>query len=219
MKRAITLSAAVAAIALLIPNMAHALSNSSSDSHSSSSAQLASAEALQMVSARVALAENLNADNAKAGDKVRTTLTDPVSLKNGQELPRGTQILGVIAVDDMQTKGKSKLALNFTQAKLKDGTVVPIKATIVGVYPPESEDEAGNPVVPGDQVRNTFDGHQDGVDEISALPGVDVHSKIESNVSGVLVSTKHNVKLGWVSEIALSVAPQTGASPKTTNKN
>ena len=133
MKHAITLSVAVTALALLIPNMSQAKSLASTESKNTPSDQSAQSGALEMVSARVSLSQNLDAKQAKAGDQVRTRLSNTVSLKNGPKLPRGTEILGVIAENDMQTGGTSKLTLNFTQAKLKDGTVVPIKATNVGV--------------------------------------------------------------------------------------
>jgi hypothetical protein len=210
MKRAITLSAAVTAVVLLVPHLSQAQTTSNDQS--------ASSEALQMVSARVSLAENLDANKVKAGDPVQTKLSNNVALKGGPELPRGTEILGVIAQDDMQMNGKSKLALNFTEARLKNGTVIPIKATIVGIYPPENEDPEGRPVAPGDQVRVTFAGTLDGVDQMDALPGVDLHSKTDSKISGVLVSTKHNVKIAWGSEIALAVAPQSAmnqSAPQT----
>jgi hypothetical protein len=219
MKRAFTLSAAVTAVALLLPNMVQAQNTAATESQTTPTGQSVRAEALGMVSARVALTESLDANKAKAGDPIQTKLSNNVALKNGPELPKGTVILGVIAQDDMQMSGTSKLALNFTQAKLKDGTVVPIKATIVGIFPPESEDIAGHPIAPGDQVRGTFAGQPDGVDQMDALPGVDVHSKIESNVSGVLVSSKHDVKIVRGSEIALGVAPQTTVPQMSPSSN
>jgi hypothetical protein len=208
MKRelATTLSLAALSMALLNPLAARA------QSQNVGSAQMANDESLQMVSARVALTENLDAGKAKAGDQVRTTLAKKVTLKNGTVLPAGTVILGVVSTDDMERQGTSKLALTFTKAELKDGTVVPIKATMVGVYPPQSEDSDGRPIAPGDQVTNAWAQHADAVDEIGALPGVDLHSSISSSNSGVLVSSsKHDVKLHWGSEIALAVAPQTTA--------
>jgi hypothetical protein len=213
MKRAITLSAAVTAVALLIPNMSQAKSLASTDSKNTPTDQSAQAGTLAMVSARVSLSQNLDAKQSKAGDQIRTRLSNTVSLKNGPKLPRGTEILGVIADNTMQAGGTSKLTLSFTQAKLKDGTVVPIMATIVGVYPPATEDAAGHPIAAGDQVRDTFSGNRETVDQMDAVPGVDLHSNFASDVSGVLVSAKHNVKLGQGSEIALAIAP-TGASPQ-----
>jgi len=176
---------------------------------SSAMQQSGSAESTQMVSAHVALRQNVDASKFKPGDEIRTTLTGKVHLKNGTELPSGTVIVGVVAEDDMQVSGTSKLALNFSKAELKNGTTIPLKATIVGVYPPETQDSEGNPLAPGDQEAETWTNHTDSVDQIGALPGVDLHSNVASHESGVLVSTsKHDVKLKWGSEIALAVAAQ-----------
>jgi hypothetical protein len=219
MKRAIALSVAVTAVALLIPNMSQAKSPASTKSQNNRSDQSVQAGALEMVPARVSLSQSLDAKQSKAGDQVRTTLSNTVLLKNGPKLPRGTEILGVIAEDEMQAGGTFKLTLNFTQAKLKDGTVVPIKATIVGIYPPQTEDAAGHPVSAGDQEQDTLSGRLDAVDQINALPGVDLHSSFASDVSGVLVSAKHNVKLGRGSEISLAVASNSTAPQTPTSSN
>jgi len=218
MKPAITLSAAVTAVALLIPNMSQAKGLTNTESQNTPSDQSVQAGSVAMVSARVSLSQYLDAKQLKTGDQVRTMLNNTVSLNNGRKLPKGTEILGVIAVDDMQTIGASKLALKFTQAKLKDGTVVPIKAMIVGVYPPASEDASEREIAPGDQGWDKFTGHHDGVEQIDALPGVDLHSSVASGVSGVLVSAKHNLKLFRGSEIALAIA-STGASPQASTSS
>lgn len=155
---AIPLFAAVTAVALLAPAAMRAQTAPNPDSLNapgdrmqprqtpstdpSQAAESAGApvEARDMVPARVAVAARLDATKARAGDQIKTRLSNTVALKNGIQLPAGTEILGVVAEDDMKTAGRSKLALNFNQAKLKDGTVVPIKATILGLYPPENED-------------------------------------------------------------------------------
>jgi hypothetical protein len=167
-------------------------------------------EASRMVSARASLAgRDLDARKVKAGDEFRATLRAAVQLKDGPELPAGTALVGVVGTDDMQMNGDTKLALRFTKAELKDGTAIPIKATIVGIFAPESENAQGNPVAPGDQARHLWHEQSPGVDEIGALEGVDLHSRISSSNSGVLVSTtKHDVKLKWGSEIAMGIAPQ-----------
>lgn len=163
---------------------------------------------MEMVPVQVALAENIDGNKVKPGDQIRTTLSDKVKLKNGTELPAGTAIIGAVGTDEMQLPGTSKLAINFNKAVLKNGTVIAIKATIVGVNPPEHEDASGRPIKPGDQYTQSWAGRPDSVDEIGALPGVDLHSKVASNNSGVLVATgKHDVKLKWGSEISLAVAP------------
>jgi hypothetical protein len=47
----------------------------------------------------------------------------------------------------MQQQGTSKLALRFVQARLKNGSSVPIKATIVGFYSPGISPSASYPEV------------------------------------------------------------------------
>jgi len=170
----------------------------------------ADSPASQMVSAQVALAQNLDAGKAKTGDQVRTTLSDKVTLRNGTVLPAGTNIVGVVSTDEMQLTGTTKLALTFEKAVLKNGTTVPIKATIVGVFQPETEDASGRPMKAGEEHTSAFSARPDAVDEIGALPGVDLHSKISSSNSGVLVATgKHDFKLKWGSDFSLAIAAGT----------
>jgi hypothetical protein len=188
-------------MALFIPAAARA-----QNTESTSTAQ---AEANQMVSASVALKQTVDSARVKQGDPIQTILAKRVSLKNGTELPAGTAIVGVVTTDDMELTGKSKLALNFTEAKLKNGTVVPIEATILGVFPPLEEDISNNPVRPDDLQRGIWGRHPDTVDQVDALPGVDLHSRVSSSNSGVLVSnSNHDLKLKSGSEIALEIAPQ-----------
>lgn len=164
-------------------------------------------EAMRMVPARAALERSLEADRVSQGVQFRAKLSRKVQLDNGPELPSGTLLLGRVATDDMNVSGTSKLALRFTTAVLKDGQTVPIKATIVGVYPPQSMTANGNPVAPGDQVPNSWNDGTLQVDQIGALSGVDLHSRIASRNSGVLVSsTKDNVKLAAGTEFALAIA-------------
>ena len=213
-KIATTMSLAAAATlstVLLFPPAMTAQNVSEATSQSSASAQAGQAESMEMVSARVALTANVDAAKLKPGDQIRGRLANKVSLKDGTVLPAGSTIVGVVAADDMQMNGAAKLALNFNKAELKDGKVVPIKSTIVGVYEAESQDISGRPIAPGDEMTHTWAGRPDAVDQIGALPGVDLHSKVTSNNSGVLVATsKHDVKLKYGTEIALAVAPQSG---------
>lgn len=67
-------------------------------------------------------------------------------------------------------------------------------------------------------MQSAFTGSQDGVDQLEALPGVNLHSKVESSVSGVLESSKHDVKIAWGSEIALAIAPSSPGSPASMNR-
>ena len=170
-------------------------------------------QAVQMVPARVALLHDLDSRKAQPGAQFETKLAGKVQLKNGPLLPSGTALIGTVAKDDTQGSG-SKLVLRFTEAKLKDGMTVPIKATIVGIFPPESTNGEGYDIVAGDQAANTWSPNMLGVDQIGALSGVDLHSKIASNNSGVLVAPKKSsVKLSVGSEFTLAIAAQGNAQP------
>jgi hypothetical protein len=211
---AVSLSIAGLALVLLSPQCARAsMMEGMSASPSVSTQHAGMTEAMQMVPARAALTMSLDAKKAHDGHPIRAALAETVHLKNGTELPSGTALLGTVATDDMQLQGTSKLALRFTQAKLKNGKVIPIKATIVAVYPPEDENAEGYDVAPGDQDPNFWTSKTLQVDQLGALSGIDLHSKIASKNSGVFVSTrKDDVKLTQGSEIALAIAAQSNGS-------
>ncbi|MFZ0743360.1 MAG: hypothetical protein WAM85_03095 [Terracidiphilus sp.] len=205
---ALTLSIAAFSLAFLSPNIARSQNTQSAEtSQAATNSPGGSNEAMQMVPARAALIQNLDARRAKPGQEFRAKLSDTVHLKNGTELPHGTTLIGVVATDKMETAGQSRLALRLTQADLKDGKVVPIKATIVGVFPPEFENRDGNIVAPGDQQPNSWNSGVLQVDQIGALSGIDLHSKIAALNSGVFVSSKKDdVKLKQGSELTLAIA-------------
>ena len=165
--------------------------------------------AMRMVADRAVLDHTLEANKAAPGTQFRATLEKTVQLNNGPQLPKGTMLLGQVAADDMNQGGTSKLALRFTEAVLKDGQRVPIKATIVGVYQPSSETADGNPVSPGDEVPDSWNDGTLAVDQINVMSGVDLHSRLASKNSGVFVSNnKKDVKLQEGSEIALAIGAQ-----------
>lgn len=164
-------------------------------------------EAMRMVPARAVLDGSLSADKATKGTSFRAKLVQDVQLHNGPQLPKGTILEGKVEKDDMNVSGVSKLALRFTRAELKDGQVVPIKATIVGVFHSETEGPEGFPMSPGDEVPNSWNDGTLAVDQIGVISGVDLHSKISSKNSGVFVAKdKKNMTIPASSEIALAIA-------------
>lgn len=178
----------------------------------------AAAEAQQMVPARAALTRTWDANKMKPGDRIEAKLAGTVHLKNGTELPGGSMLMGVVATDNMNP-GNSKLALRFTEAKTKHGQTVPITATIVGVYPPQSRTGAGYDVVAGDQAPNSWTDSELQVDQLDALSGVDLHSRIAGENSGVFVTKKKDdVKLEQGSELTLAICGHTNGQ-NTMNGN
>jgi hypothetical protein len=213
MMNRVNLSLAVAASLMLgLPGVGYCQSNNSKSmdtqhsASSSASSTKAKTEAAHMVPARAYLVRKLDAKNDKPGSKFTAKLADTVHLKNGTELPRGTLLLGTVETDQMQMKGNSKLALRITTARLKDGKTIPLKATIVGVYAPETESAGGYFVAPGQEEANDWNNKILTVDQLDVLPGVELHSRIAGQNSGVFVTKKKDdVKISGGSELALAI--------------
>ena len=177
-------------------------------------------EAMRMVPAQAAIDRTLDSDKTKPGDPFRAKLVQKVQLDNGPELPAGTMLIGTVATDDMNEGGTSKLALRFTQADLKDGQIVPIKATIVGIYGPDNTDSNGYFTEAGEQMPNSWNDGTLQVDQMGIMSGVDLHSRISSKNSGVLVSKKKDdLKVSSDSEFALAIAQQSHPMNGSMNGN
>lgn len=163
-----------------------------------------------MVPATADLMRPLDAKKDTAGAPVQVRLRHKVTLKNGTELPSRTILVGQVAPDDMRQQGAVKLAIRFTEARLENGTTVPIKATIVGFFGPRSDQSDAYSELGwgGEENPNTWTDATLQVDQIDAASGTDLHSKISSADSGVFVSTKKDdIKLKRDSEIQLAIGP------------
>ncbi len=224
MKRELVLSSliAVAAFMVFCPASSRAVTThmkKMQHSTMSSTTLKGQREAMRMVPAEAVLREKIDARKLRAGDKFQAALTGTVDLKNGLKLPRGTQLIGTIAHDKMQTDGTSTLALRFSQARLKDGKVVPIKATIVGVSSP-AESSYGYGSEPSYDAANIWNDKTLGIDQLNVESGVSMHSAIASRNSGVFVTTKkHDVKLPNAEQIALAIAARKSGNQQNKAKS
>ena len=206
------LSLTAAFLVCLVPHFCAAQSMSSAtpsnSSNATSDAQLtgASQTAQQMVPAEVKLTQALDARKNQSGSAFEARLDGTVHLKNGIELPHGTVLEGQVTTDQMNNSGTSRLALEFTQAKLKDGKTIPIQATIVGISGP---DEGGGDfgVNPGPPAWN---GTSLRYDDIGVMSHVDLHSTIGGANSGTLVATdKNDMRLRTGSRLSLALGEKT----------
>lgn len=207
----VSLSIAALSMALFAPGAVCAQSNMQPQSQNATNTQNQTGreEADRMVPAQAYLLQKLDAKDMKPGSQFKARLSETVHLKNGPELPKGTELIGKIGTDDMQLKGTSKLALRINEARLKDGKTIPVKATIVGIYAPESETPNGYNVAPGQEEANDWTDRVWKVDQLNAVGGVDLHSRVNGVNSGVFVSTKKdNVKISAGSELALAIAAE-----------
>ena len=206
MKResAVALAIATAAFTLLIAQFASAQAAPSKDTSSAEMQQ-----AMQMVPAQASLAQTIDASKVQQGDQIKATLSEKVKLKNGTELPRGTELTGQVTVDQMQNDGTYKLALVFTNAQLKNGTVIPIKATIMRVYPPESYYPSGDAINSAYANANYWTDRTLQVDQPDSLTGVELLSRIAGGNSGNFVAKKKDeIRLSTGTVLGLAIAAQ-----------
>ena len=144
-------------------------------------------EAASLVPVDAVLSHALDAKKDHPGSAIEARLTQKAHLSDGTELPSGSILMGQVVTDEMQHQGKSTLALRFDQARLKDGKVIPIRATIVGLLSPASDNDMDY-AAPNDWTDTTMQ-----IDEVGVVPGVDLHSNIGSQNSGVFVSTRRTM--------------------------
>jgi hypothetical protein len=161
--------------------------------------------ASEMVPAHASLEKTVDAKNAHSGDPVRAKLGENVQLKNGPNLPSGTILIGKVTTDKTQPNNTT-LGLRFTEAKLTDGTTVPIKAMIVGIERVTNMAGMSDNAVPA---RDLWNSHVYRVDQEKAVGGADLHSNITASNSAVITSTKKSdVKIDSGSRLDMAIAKQ-----------
>jgi hypothetical protein len=216
-RKSLSLLVATACVALFAPQFVraqgenasdpNATRNSTQNSATDVTANIAAATqaAAQMVPAEVHLPKALDARKARQGDQFEAVVDGTVHLADGAELPHGTIVIGTVTNDQLRANGDSRLALQFTQARLKDGKAVPIRAMIAGISgPPAGAGYMDDSPGPPEWSRQTLQ-----VDEIGVMSHLDLHSRIDGADSGVLVSSaRDDVKLAAGSRMMLAIAAE-----------
>ncbi|GGH02780.1 hypothetical protein [Silvibacterium dinghuense] len=153
-----------------------------------------------LMSSDATLIHALNTKSAAPGQIVTVQLTDSIRTPEGVELPHGTQLLGKIdTVEAAKDRGPAKLTLTFSQARLKDGKTLPVKATLVSFSSANDPAELPLPV--------SADGVFDQV--AGAIGDTALHSAVKDDTSGTLTSKRGDIKLpeGTQFLVALDQAP------------
>ena len=175
-------------------------------------------EAQRMVRALASFPHALDSSSVHTGDKFRATLSQNVRLGNGVQLHKGDALVGEVVADDTNTPGNAHLAIRFTEVDPKKGQAIPIKATIVALYAPD-ELGTGDTSADADQVPNSWNNGMLQIDQPGVLKGIDLHSRVTSQSSGVFVSTEKNgIKIPGGSEVALAIAPQGNVESASSTK-
>jgi hypothetical protein len=203
------ISMAVAYAVLFCPRIGRTQTPDAETANNTADSAAAQQQAAQMVPAEAVLDKELDAKKAQQGEQFSAKLTSTVHLKNGTELPKGTALVGKITTDNMGHAGESSLALQFTEAQLKDGKTIPIQATIVGISAPASSESWDYSA--GGAPPDEWNGQALQVDDQGVLSGVDLHSRIGGENSGVFVSKRSDMKLAARSQISLAIYTQSAA--------
>lgn len=133
-KRTITLGTGVALAALLAAGTGW----SQNDQNAVNGTQQPAQRNIEMVSAKAELQKGLNAKKLKQGETVTAKLEQTVNLPNEPALEKNTLLQGQVdSVQASQNHSNSTVTVTFTQAKLKDGTVLPLKVTVMRVNEPQ----------------------------------------------------------------------------------
>jgi hypothetical protein len=217
MSRKYLTTLAIAAILVALPSAGFAQEGSvqsGQDSQSTQAISDASQQANRMVPAAAVFTSDIDSKKMPAGSTFQAKLEDKVRLEGGPELPSGTVLVGQVVNDSTQASGMAKLALQFTEAHLKNGQTVPIKATIFNVFNATDDDAVAN------ASSLQWNRGNLGVDQVDAISGVDLHSSIANANSGVFVSTKKDdIKLSRDIGVDLAIGPSAGGTQQTAGSN
>jgi hypothetical protein len=106
-------------------------------------AQTATVSNLPTTVARVALETSLTSKSAHEGTEVKAVFRRPITLPDGESLPKGTVLLGHVVQVSPHTKIRPNgvMLLLFNEAQRKDGASIPLSTKIQSLSDADSTDD------------------------------------------------------------------------------
>jgi hypothetical protein len=179
----------------------------------------AAAQSPQLVSAKAQLNENVDSAKVTQGETITAKLTSNVKSAGEMELAKGATLIGKVEQVQKPAGGRpAELGIVFDQAKLRDGQIIPIKATLLGAYPADddfyyAEGGYAEPLVPQQPHVIAADAT---FDQTPGLLGrVELRSNAESDVSGVFTSKSRNINLDRGTQFQVAIAPEAPAATQS----
>lgn len=168
---------------------------------------------LHLMSVNAKLNKAINSRNLKLGQPVTAHLTMKLHTTSGVTLPRRTQLIGKVChIQHGQGKAMS-ISLIFTRARLKNGRVIPIKATLLGAMPPSYGYSYGAADQFPDSSKSVPSNTQ--IDqEPGALNHVALHSSVHSQNSGTFKSTRGKIDLRAGTQLRIAIASLQNSTTK-----
>jgi hypothetical protein len=164
---------------------------------------------LQLVSTNAQLDHTLDSRKAMQGQLVTAKITTSVRTAEGMELRKGTELIGKVTALEQGGKNEmTQVAITFTQARLKDGSTIPVKATLLGALPPAEDNygDGGLPIAPIEPHSVASDAQVD--QEAGVLSNIAMHSAVQSDNSGVFLSKKDKIDLLSGTQLQVAIAPE-----------
>lgn len=178
--------------------------------------QQGSGQHLDLMSANASLMHTLNSKNAKQGQTITAKLTTSVKNAGATELPSGTVLMGTVRqVENSNDGGPAKMSVTFNQARLASGQTVPVKVTLLSVYPPAPAYGMGGPAEYMPTQSHPIANNQKVTQEPGVLHHVSMRSAVQSHVSGTFMSKGHNIDLHRGTRLQLAIARE--MSPASTS--
>ncbi len=181
---------------------AHSASQGTYSSESSSSRS----QAWHLVGVNAHLQRSINTSSARSGQKVVAKLNEAVTTSSGIRLDRGTLLMGRVAhVSDSSHRGPSSLSIVFTSAKLHNGRVIPVKATVLSAARGSAYgwEDSSNPLGPAPH-------HVSPKENVQQKPGLLTDTAMRSAVgnhnSATFVRKNGNIKLLAGTYLQLAIA-------------
>ena len=172
-----------------------------------------SPQPMQLYSANARLMQSLNSNTARMGQQVVAELTSNArTRRNSIVLPKGTLLKGKVEqVQRADSNDGTRLSIVFNWAVLKDGRVLPIKATLLGAYRPSSDYSIGSassylPIQP-----RMIPDDDSFLQKSGTLKHISMESSVKSSVSAVFASRRHNIDLNRGTRLQVALAPQGSA--------
>lgn len=153
------------------------------------------------------LSTPLEAGKAKIGDRVVAKVIGDYIKAGEIVIPRGSVLSGHVTQAQKRSRlnRESRLAFSFDQIQLKDGKLLPFEGQILAVeqyftryesyqalaHAPCTYDSSGNCLDLGDPVFPDFYNLKSVTQQLDGANGI------------LLISTKHNIKLGWNIQLGL----------------
>ena len=176
-----------------------------------------SQQTMILYSADAQLTHPLNSSTAKTGQAVTAKLTSDVKAGDSTALPKGATLMGKVE-QVKSASGAESISIVFDQARIGNGQVIPIKATIIGAYPPMVYDDDAATPPPGTYMNTlprTIPSDYTVTQKAGLLRDVSLNSSAKSDVSGVFTSSNHKFKLDSGTRLQVAIAPEGSAASST----